>query len=183
MPRISHVVWDKFDLDYGYMFDIQNVEELTDYWRDCRAGQVKRGVADFIKAEIEGKGHISTPYASYLYATQFKYEGASVLEMVSKSEAALIDKMIQTVREKGRIFINATGGYFFMIEGMSVKHTTEVKKYVVPNGKITITKWPGGEHFYARVDGEDVELYGRRKWDSHKEAMSAALKFQQEANS
>jgi hypothetical protein len=86
MPRISHVVWNKYDLDYGYMFDIQNV----------------------------------------------------------------------------------------------VKHTLEVKKYMIPNGKITVTQWPEGTHYYARVDGEDVVLYGKKRWDSRDEAMKAALKFQQE---
>jgi hypothetical protein len=51
---------------------------------------------------------------------------------------------------------------------------------MIPNGKITVTQWPGGTHYYARVDGEDVVLYGKKRWDSRDEAMKAALKFQQE---
>lgn len=177
MPRITHVKDTHLDLDYGYMFDIQNQEELADYWEKCRSLQIQEGVRDVLK-NLDGKGHVTTGYGAIIEMRVKCGEG--VAQAVAHTEFDLLTTMQRTLREDGRLFVNTNGGYFTPLGSHEFLDSIEVKKYILPsNNKIVITQWPGGEHFYAKVGNEEVVLYGRRKWNTHKEALHAALKFQQ----
>lgn len=45
------------------------------------------------------------------------------------------------------------------------------------NARIKISRWQDGTHYYAQVDGEDVVVDGRCKWDTYAQAMKAAKQF------
>lgn len=49
--------------------------------------------------------------------------------------------------------------------------------------RISITKWPGGKHYYARVDEQDVEWGGLNKWSTNEAAREAAVKFMEKKDS
>lgn len=47
-----------------------------------------------------------------------------------------------------------------------------------PDGpRIETFRWPNGKHYYAKVDGTDVEYKGQTKWNTHEAAQSAAEAF------
>lgn len=43
--------------------------------------------------------------------------------------------------------------------------------------KITLSKWPDGNHWYAYVDGEEVIEGDKQKWNTQEQAMDAAKRF------
>ncbi len=43
--------------------------------------------------------------------------------------------------------------------------------------KITLHQWPLGNHWYAKVDGVDVEVDGQSKWNTQTAAYDAAKRF------
>lgn len=178
MPRVSKVSWPKMHLDYGYMFHIKTYSELLDYWTVSRSGSIKRGVAKALKV-AQGEGHVTTGDAFMAYAA-IKYGGG--LQDAAKQFDNVLRQMIRTLDTAGELFVNSHGGYFALIDGIVVKATREVKDYVLPQneGNITIAKWPGGTHWYARVDGTDIEMHGQTKWLSEIGAKNAAIAWCEE---
>src|ERR1700733_14657084 len=149
MPRITHAKDTNLDLDYGYMFDVQNHEELMDYWHKCRAAQISEGVKDALKA-LDGKGHVTTGYGSIIHM-RVSVGGEGILQAVSLLEEELLTTMRKTLQECGRLLINTNGGYFSPHEHIEFIDSTEVKQYILPGAKPEITRWPGGVHWYAKV--------------------------------
>ena len=181
MPRVSRVQWPNMKLDYGFLFHVKTQEELTDYWETVRIGSMSKGLAQAVKA-AQGDAHVTTGDAAW--ALMHLECGTSVLTAAGKF-GEIYEQMAQTLRNEGEIFLNIHGGYFHAIKGMTVTDTQEVPDYTLPAVKtkkavISITQWPDGDHFYARVDGQDIEWAGRRKWDSKKEATDCAIKWAKE---
>lgn len=181
MPRVSRVQWPAMKLDYGFMFHIQTIEELTDYWETVRVGSMAKGLAEAVKS-VQGGAHVTTGDGAL--AEMHLTCGTSVLTAAGKF-GEIFEQMAQTLRNEGELFLNIHGGYFHVIKGMKVTDTRTVKDYTLPavetkKAVISITQWPDGDHFYARVDGQDIEWAGRRKWDSREEAQDCAKKWARE---
>lgn len=171
--RVSRVRWPKMNLDYGFMFHIKTQKELWDYWTVSRSGSIQRGVAEALEAS-RGLRHVSSADGSLVYM-RFQF-GGSLLD-AGDVFITVLEGMKRSLREAGEIFINEHGGYFSLSADFQVSNTRMVKTYVLPQneGRITLSKWPGGTHWYARVDGEDIEYDGRRKWGSEFSARHAAM--------
>ena len=187
MPRISKVYWPKFDLRYGYLFDIRNEDELYDYWRACRKGQMLEGWNDYMQSsewqnasgQGPGKHHCTTDNGAMLAvlvnAEQGKEENRrDVIHIWTDFNDEMYARMRDTIADRGQIFVNRKGGYFPPLPDHRITDTQDIKAYALPGSKITVTRWPNGTHWYARVGGEDVEYCGRKKWDSHDEALACA---------
>jgi hypothetical protein len=176
MPRVSKVSWPKMGIDYGFMFHIKTQEELWDYWTVSRSGSIQRGVAEALEASRKN-GHVSSADGSLVYMRlQF---GDSLLN-AGDVFIAVLEGMKQSLREDGEIFVNTNGGYFSFQEGMILADTRMVDAYVLPTidkPTIVVSRWPNGTHWYARVDGQDVELDGSRKWLSERGAHEAAVEW------
>lgn len=192
MPRISYVRWPRMnDLTYGYLFDLRTVDELLDYWEDCRKGQILEGYRDYMhsaeygQATGRGGGHHASTRDGCLLATlviteQLREKRRSIVELYADTQDIALQGMMRTLRESGSVLINRNGGYFAPVEDMLVTDTHMVDEYVLPGSKITITRWPNGDHWYGRVGGADVEMFGRKKWDSYEEALSMAKRWASE---
>jgi hypothetical protein len=176
MPRITHVKDTRLGIDYGYLFDIQNQEELLDYVEKVRSAHIQEGVRDVLKC-MNGKGHITTSYGLILDMRMRIGEG--MVQATSTIEAQIMSTMQRVLSENGRLLVNTNGGYFSSHKNLEYIDTYEVKKYILPGAVVSVTQWPDGEHFYAKVGNEEVEMWGKRKWDTRKEALHAALAFQQ----
>ncbi len=81
---------------------------------------------------------------------------------------------IEFHKEREGWFVNRKGG---MCD--SLVHIEEERESDEWPGehKIQISKWPGGTHYFALVDGIDVEIDGKYKWNSVKQAEKAVEKF------
>jgi len=89
-------------------------------------------------------------------------------------------KAMGEIIEKEPIYINHNGGWCTKLKehGDPIR---QVNLYPWPERepKITISRWPNGRHYYARVDGEDVVIDGRMKWDTYGAAEKAAERWMQ----
>jgi hypothetical protein len=176
MPRVSKVRWTSMNLDYGYMFHIKTQAELRHYWTVSRSGSIQRGVGEALEA-VRGNRHVTSGDGAL---AQMKLQNGESLLTVADVFSEVLTGMRQSLREKGEIFVNQHGGYFAWFDGLEISGTKKVSAYVLPANiapKITISRWPEGTHWYARVDGEDVELDGYRKWLSRIEAEAAAKEW------
>lgn len=170
MPRISKVYDSKFRLRYGWMFDIQNYEDLQGYWDNCRK---KMFVTDFDEARkyVAGKAHANV----LAYLAEMK--GIDLLTALSELQGRVGRAMSMVLDAEGRLFVNSLGGYFQYSDGMTVSDTKNIDVWALPEEKVRIIQWPDGKHYYAKIGNEDIEFDGKQKWDTKAEAEIASKKF------
>lgn len=99
----------------------------------------------------------------------------STLEISGKVSSAQVDALC----ENGYIYINSVGGWcdklistprsFIYKEGFTFPHFTK--------SDIHISKFPGGQHYYAHIGEMEVRDGDTIKWNTREEAYKQALKF------
>jgi hypothetical protein len=174
--RVSRVSWPAMGIEYGYLFHFKTEEELWDYWTTSRAGSIQRGVAEALEASRGGR-HVASADGALAYMRL--QVGGSLID-ASSVFLDVLQGMKGSLRERGEIFVNSNGAYFSLVEGMKVSGTKEVDAYVLPTDtapKVVVSRWPGGTHWYARVDGQDVQLQGINKWLTESGAQAAVYEW------
>jgi hypothetical protein len=198
MIRVAHVQDRnpryRKPLDYGYMFELNSLEELAEYWTDVRGSQIREGFADYIKSREwdhanGGTGvqnHVCTRDGQALSvlvnAEQCREVGESKRKSLVHLYADFQDKVFLGMKEGidtfGSVFVNENGGYFYPTEHVVVLETIELKNWVIPGDpRVRFLQWVPDGHWYAKVGNQDVVLYGEQKWDTKEEAMKAAKKW------
>lgn len=82
--------------------------------------------------------------------------------------------------ERSGWYVNHRGGMCPKL----VEILKEVKSDSWPGvERISISKWPAGKHFYAKVDEQDVVWNGVNKWCSERAAMESAKAFMNKKDS
>jgi hypothetical protein len=168
MPRISNVTWG--GLRYGYLFDIQNHEELREWFDKVRTPVSRELFAEAIK-HAEGRAHAN------IIVQLAELRGVSPVDALSKLNFDMMSGMANAIVDCGRIFISGIGGYFSFSEELEITETHEVQDWWLPEEKLRILQWPDGTHFYAKIGNTDVIVDGVQKWDTKKEAEAAGKKF------
>lgn len=170
MPRISRVTWPKMGLNYGWLFDIRNVDELFDYLDNVRAPRARAEFAEALKY-AQGIGHAN------MIATIAGMKGITILEAQTKFNSDVMKAMEKSLFKKGRIFVNGLGGHFVVHDDLKIKESREIDVWALPEEKPRFIQWPGGTHWYAKIGDEDIVVDGTQKWDTLEQAAQAAEKF------
>ncbi len=180
MPRISKVTDTFTKLEYGYLYDIQTLSELHDWFTIVR---LPKGQEEFLDAyQSRESGNLAGRHATSgaALATFARIQDLSLVDALIKLNTSLTWGMETTLERAGRLFINAHGGYFGFKNSLQIEDTREVFAYQLPSQKIRIIRWPHGTHYYAKIGDQDVVVDGVQKWDTWDEALTAANRFIQE---
>jgi len=180
MPTIARVKWPKMDIDYGNLFKISSVHQLTYYWNDVKQNKLREGFANYLNSNeyvsLMGQGiesgtfnpHLSTNEASFLHCASlteaYKDNPRSMVEVFCDISDKLYKDMANAIQEFGAIYINNKGGYFTLGADMEESNIQNIDQYILPGAKIEIKKWPNGTHFYAYVGGVSVVWNNKNKW-------------------
>jgi hypothetical protein len=170
MPRISKVVNSKLKLDYGYLFDIQNYEDLQAWWENVRIGISTKDFEQARQAK-DGKRH-----ANHLSVLADMW-GVDLLTALSRFQQHIGEGLDRVLQDQKRLFINSVGGYFGYSKNLIISDTRDIDMWALPTETVRIIQWPDGSHFYAKIGNTDVVVDGKQKWDSRAEAEAAGQKF------
>jgi hypothetical protein len=131
MPTVARVKWPAMNIDYGYMFKIDNYLDLMSYWMDVRQNSLCEGFSNYLNscefislAGVEaGQGHhISHRDAAFLNAAclaeTMKDNPRGVVEIFCDITDSLYRGMVKVLQEQGHIYINKNGGYFHLGNGI-----------------------------------------------------------------
>jgi hypothetical protein len=170
MPRISKVSWPKMKLDYGYLFDIQNYDDLQGWWDNVRVSISQK---DFSRAMLykDGKAHINE------LAQLADIWGIDLISALSRFQQHLGEGLDKVLQDRKRLFINSVGGYFGYSNDLKISDTRIIDVWALPTETIRIIQWPDGSHFYAKIGNEDVVVAGKQKWDTRAEAEDAGQRY------
>ena len=81
---------------------------------------------------------------------------------------------------EGKFVVNCNNGCRHIDDTFEILRTVERKNLIFPitsEKDIRIIKWDNGTHYYTKIGNQDVVIDGKQKWDSHKEAYRAGVKF------
>jgi hypothetical protein len=170
MPRISQVSWPKMELRYGYLFDIQDYDELSEWWENVRKSISTKDFNDALKWQ-QGRAH-----ANHL-AQLADLWGVDLLTALSRMQQHYGEGLDKVLNERKRLFINAIGGYFGYSDEFQISDTRMIDVWALPQETLRIIQWPDGTHFYAKVGNEDVVFDGKQKWDTREAAETAGEKY------
>jgi hypothetical protein len=173
MIRISQVSWPNMGLDYGWMFEIREQDELDKWFEDVLTPMAKQELAEALRF-TQGKAHAN------VVASMAGLRGISMIDAQTSLNSARRDGMHGALAKSGRIFINKVGGYFINHPGLCVKNGREISAWILPGDEVRILQWSGGTHFYAKIGQQDIEWEGKCKWDTRAEAEHAARCFVRE---
>lgn len=170
MPRISKVSDPKFKLDYGYVFDIQNYDDLQGWWENVRSSISQKDFDQAMRYK-HGKGHAN------VLAQLAELWGMDLISALSRFQQDIGRGLDRALQDCKRLFINSAGGYFGYTDRFIVSDTRDIDVWALPTETVRIIQWPDGSHFYAKVGNEDVVVGGKQKWDSRADAEMAGKKY------
>jgi len=176
MPRISKVTWPKMRMAYGDMFDIRSAVELEDWFLQVRVPAGQKEFTDAVETLRAGSNG-SHAREGALILTVAEIRGCSILDSMCEINDRLMNAMRLALSESGRIFISWKGAWFTMTDELKVTQSRKIDLWALPSAKLTISKWPNGKHYYARLGDAEVVVYGKEKWDTYAEAEAAGKKF------
>ncbi|MDE1971404.1 MAG: hypothetical protein KGI50_07565 [Patescibacteria group bacterium] len=175
MPTCSRVKWPAMDIEYGWMFEIRSCGELLDYWSTVHKILVEEGFQEVRKGVDQE--HTRTPYGSILAFYQ-NLKGIGALDAIKLIDTTLQSSMLNAIKTEGTIFVHKNGSWFSPTEGIVVSESIKTEIWKLPdNNDIKITKWPGGNHYYAKVGSQEVVVNGIKKWNSEAMARMKAREF------
>jgi hypothetical protein len=142
-------------LDYGYLLEINNFQELLDYYIIKAMPDMQRSMYGLARA-WEKNRHTADDIAQ-LVERMAKSSGIAPVDCA----ADLLDDMMKGQMEmlsNGPIYFQKVGSYM-PGKGIKITDRLESEEFVWPNKKqltesdIKLTKWFGGVHHYVTVDG------------------------------
>jgi hypothetical protein len=170
MPRISKVSKPKMDLDYGWLFDIQNYEDLQNWWDSVRKNISTKDFNEAMKYK-EGKAHAN------VLAQLAEIWGLDLITALSRFQEDIGRGMDEVLRDQKRLFVNSVGGYFGYSDILDISETREIDVWALPGVEPRFLQWPGGKHWYAKIGDEDIVIDGKQKWDTRVQAEAAAKTY------
>lgn len=177
MPIATHVVNEKFGLDYGFLYELRTSADVEAYWAEIGQPRWSFGFADYL---ARAETHPITSEGSFIQTVSNATGDAPLLVM-----GRTMDKVYLGMLRCLPLVVNRNGGFFPLDSRLTIKERRTIDTWFLPvagKASVSITQWPNGKHFYAKVGDVEVELYGRRKWDTKADAEAAAKRFAKENN-
>jgi len=158
---------------------IENIEELNFYLNNNFSNRITDAAKDLINAPIENRHYINrTAGAADIIA---KAKGGGSLTALMNLSDTISRNLFEHILNGKKILINQLGGYHFLNDGDSVELLND---YVYTEKDISISKFEGGKHFYAKIGDINVyDKYGDYKWNTHEYAEKTAIQFLNDLNS
>lgn len=101
----------------------------------------------------------------------------SVIQSTLEISSMVAEAQLKTLLKQGFIFVNSMGGWCPTL-ACPVRQSVEKDSFVFPDFKSTdirISKFPGGQHYYAHIGTMQVRDGDKLKWNTYKEAYEKAL--------
>lgn len=167
--RFTFVRFEHKGTFYDWMIRINNFFDLLRYY------ERENHTTSIVLDTIDGKpSERSLPYQQLS-----EIRGDSLASTLSRLHQGRFECQMELLEEYGRFYINHNGGYF---SAHDIVELQVVKFNVWPDTAVKVTRWPKGNHYYAKVGSLNVVVDGIQKWNTPEAAYEAAFKFMEESD-
>lgn len=147
---------------HGWKLKLSTVADVDAY----ASMDMPRGVLDVFGGKVPSE----FPYD--VYAANRGISEVEAFVSVKRDKYAGMRRMIA----KGMpVYVNKNGGWCV---GLSeIGDPVQAEDFPGSEPEVKITRWVGGRHYYARVDGIDVVIGGQAKWNTVEAAEAAVREY------
>lgn len=161
-----------------FISDILHFMDFMDY----RSKQLMISYLNIKKRNYTGHYRTDDEYAVGMTLELSKEKRESITDDVRIINDKLLQSYHHFYSREGYLFINRNGA-IIPIRNYKVLEERRVRSFAWPEQKLTkkdikITRWPGGKHYYAKIDTLEVkDEAGKIKWNTKAEAQRQAEKY------
>lgn len=163
----------------GWWLKITNADELADY-HDKHGNKYGNALLNIMHDKnaqgTHGPNVRELPLSQAAYYHAINHNISPIESLVDIAHQTHI-RQLQAIQEYGAVYINSVGGWNW---GTDFEITQRLWKegFAFPSftkADIRISKFPGGEHYYAHIGPMEVRDGDIMKWSSREEAYQHAL--------
>ncbi len=178
-------------MDYIFVFrdecwylKVADMATLIDYFQRVEEPRMGKGFLNAVYSkELNENGKEHADKLGFYMLIHAENHGMSLMESAADITSRKMKSMMQMMAKGYTIYINRNGGWNMGME-KDYKQWVRKDKLIFPDFKknqIKIEKFPGGQHFYAYIDGMQLRDGDTLKWNTYKEAYDYSLKFVEDA--
>lgn len=170
VPIPDHYTFVYEDESEGWWLKISDPEVLcyyhlhVDRWTET-INKYMNGISDKLATAV------------IMYAEKKKI---SFLDALVQFRMKVFHEQCMAIKEYGAICINKAGGYHGIGKYSQFVNRKEMLWPDYKQSDISITQFPGGTHWYVRINDFEVRENDKIKWDTYEEAYEIAKKFVKE---
>lgn len=185
MYRFIKVKWTELNMEYPFMLYCNSIEQIMEHNEKYLSNEISDGFKNLIDVS-RGLAHIKTPFGMAV-RWEAELNETSIIEAGVSMESKITAGKVKSLLKYGAILIRPVGSYMviddsFEIIDEVISPTMKYPEY--GESDISINRWDGGLHYYARIGNMTVEDdRGKVKWNTHQEAKRQALLFLEKTNS
>lgn len=179
----TFVLLDKNTSLQSWWLKIKSDTELLKYLELTRS-KYGRAFENFVEDKLYQPGlmihgpnprHANLTMLAYFYGISTKQSFAAALCDIASITALNMQKALDA---HGCVYVNPNGGYNTSgIESGDFCHRKELVWPQFTEQDIKISKFPGGQHYYAHVGTTDVRQGEKTKFDTYEAAKEAAMAY------
>ena len=166
----------------GWWLKVTSLKELVAY-HDQHSSRWSRAFENIVSSDATGANAIAhgrntdaipLSEATLLYASN---RGMSPIEAMVALSTNVMQRQSAALLDGKAVYINKRGGYCTEPPGKLVQFLHK-DSFVFPQfseSDIRVSRFPGGNHWYAHVGSMEVRDGNTIKWDSYQEAYEHAL--------
>lgn len=139
----------RYDLQYGWMLCLRTALDVRMWRARYGVGQVQR-----LYKQTDGR-----------HLPRFSIDQI----------ASLVQRQDECMTQALPCYVSSVGGWFTLNADIQVLDTRESDEWPVEH--VSITRWPGGIHYYADIAGGRLVVDGVEKWDTRREAEQAVERW------
>lgn len=173
------------DFPSEWFLVVKTLEELENYLRQVRPNQIKNDVLTRHRLDqtSPNSSHVANAH-DHIARIRAERHGISWIEALAGLYDDINAGMIKSLVAGMDLYIRSCGSYCCDRNEKQYeilkKQTSE--ELIWPTPVVKIMQWPAGKHWYATVDGIDVEYNGVYKWSTKKEAEEAVRRYLDDPN-
>jgi len=179
--KINNDILPKENRKAYWALSITMQNELIDYWKIKRLPEFEKGKTQY-KVRKNARlihGHYTDEIAILIdhINTIGEYSFGADFFKIDKLKEKMYKTQVKALNEYKELYINPAGGYQYETNSHKIQCLDEICKNIlefpITKDNIRIIKWPGGKHYYIKINNEDVIIENRQKWNTRKEAEEA----------
>lgn len=161
-------------LQHKNMILLETIDDFYQYLNGNFTVEFKESTEDLVYL-IQNKIQHSKHYLSCAAENISNITGQGKFYIINNLKDRLISNQLSIMQGGGKIAINSRGGYFQLSKKDKI-HYIDEKQYT--ESDISITKWQGGKHYYAKIGKITVvDSDGCIKWNTYDYAYAVAKNF------
>lgn len=170
----------------GWWLKIDNCNDLIVYHQH-HVGLYGCAIGDYANHKDEydktGDGRVFSKRITQAIVKYAEQRHLSMIDAVVQFRMMVAGQQLDAIHENGYIVLNKQGGYH--PGPIEYSQFFRRKKLLWPDFResdIRITQFPGGEHWYVHIGEFELRENENMKWNTHKEAMDAAMRYVEESD-